>query len=204
MRLSTSRIHEIYDYLLIDVDMSDVAQISYIKEALNAIQLYMNRCRSKLESGVVLLPIPEVWWEWMMNYRVWEANREIFLYPENYLDPAFRSSKTDLFKQLENDLKQNDITEGNVTSAYTKYLEGFAELAKLVYVDAYYCRVSDDTRDNQPTLFLFARTATNPYTYYYITRRAKVPGRNGLKLIWPLMPYKLHRFMPLISCSYFG
>lgn len=173
---------DLHDYLLIDVDMSDVAQISYIKEALNAIQLYMNRCRSKLESGVVLLPIPEVWWEWMMNYRVWEANREIFLYPENYLDPAFRSSKTDLFKQLENDLKQNDITEGNVTSAYTKYLEGFAELAKLVYVDAYYCRVSDDTRDNQPTLFLFARTATNPYTYYYITRESEGTWSQWIKI----------------------
>lgn len=164
---------DLHDYLLIDVDMSDVAQISYIKEALNAVQLYMNRCRSKLEMGVERLPIPEVWWEWMMNYRVWEANREIFLYPENYLDPAFRSTKTDLFKQLENDLKQNDITEGNVTSAYMKYLEGFAELAKLVYVDAYYCKVSDDTRNDQPTLFLFARTATDPYTYYYITRESE-------------------------------
>ncbi|HYF32994.1 MAG TPA: neuraminidase-like domain-containing protein [Chitinophagaceae bacterium] len=161
------------EYLLIDVDMSACAQISYIKEGLNAAQLYLNRCRAKLEPGINVLPIPEIWWEWMMNYRVWQANREIFLYPENYIDPAYRASKTALFQQLENDLKQNDITQANVTSAYTKYLEGFAELAKLVYVDAYYCKVSDDRRNDQPTLFLFARTTTDPYVYYYIIRESE-------------------------------
>src|SRR5712692_1177620 len=26
-------------------------------------------------------------WEWRKNYRVWEANRGIFLYPENWIEP---------------------------------------------------------------------------------------------------------------------
>jgi ABC toxin-like protein len=29
-------------------------------------------------------------WEWMKNYRVWQANREVFLYPENWLAPEWR------------------------------------------------------------------------------------------------------------------
>lgn len=169
--VKTSR--SLYEYLLIDVEMGNCSQISYIKEALNATQLYLSRCRAKLEPGIDKLPIPDVWWEWMLNYRVWEANREIFLYPENYIDPAFRKSKSTLFKQLETDLKQNDINDGNAQKAFTKYMEGFAELAKLVYVDAYYCNVSDATRNDQPTLYLFARTAIDPYTYYYIVRESE-------------------------------
>jgi hypothetical protein len=26
-------------------------------------------------------------WESAKNYRVWEANRKVFLYPENWIDP---------------------------------------------------------------------------------------------------------------------
>jgi SpoVK/Ycf46/Vps4 family AAA+-type ATPase len=30
-------------------------------------------------------------WEWPRRYRVWEANRKIFLYPENWIEPDLRS-----------------------------------------------------------------------------------------------------------------
>ncbi|PWW01255.1 virulence plasmid A protein [Paenibacillus cellulosilyticus] len=164
---------DLYEYLLIDVEMSGVAQISSIKEALNAVQLYLLRCRERLESGIVHLDIPVVWWEWMMNYQLWEANRKIFLYPENYIDPAYRKSKTQLFNELENTLKQNEITRDTTEAAFKKYLDRFAELAKLKYVDAYYCNVSDENRDDAPTLFLVARTETKPYKYYYIVRESE-------------------------------
>ena len=26
-------------------------------------------------------------WEWLERYRVWDANRKIFLYPENWIEP---------------------------------------------------------------------------------------------------------------------
>jgi hypothetical protein len=26
-------------------------------------------------------------WQWLRRYRVWEANRKVFLYPENSLEP---------------------------------------------------------------------------------------------------------------------
>ena len=31
-------------------------------------------------------------WEWRKNYRVWDANRKIFLYPENWIEPELRLS----------------------------------------------------------------------------------------------------------------
>lgn len=30
-------------------------------------------------------------WTWRRNYRVWEANRKVFAYPENWLEPGLRS-----------------------------------------------------------------------------------------------------------------
>jgi SpoVK/Ycf46/Vps4 family AAA+-type ATPase len=36
-------------------------------------------------------------WSWRRNYRVWEASRKVFLYPENWLEPELRpSSRTQL------------------------------------------------------------------------------------------------------------
>jgi uncharacterized protein len=31
-------------------------------------------------------------WKWRKNYRVWDANRKIFLYPENWIEPELRLS----------------------------------------------------------------------------------------------------------------
>jgi SpoVK/Ycf46/Vps4 family AAA+-type ATPase len=30
-------------------------------------------------------------WQWRTRYRVWEANRKVFLYPENWIEPEPRS-----------------------------------------------------------------------------------------------------------------
>ncbi|WP_068775022.1 neuraminidase-like domain-containing protein [Paenibacillus sp. FJAT-26967] len=160
----------LYEYLLIDVEMSGCATISYIKEALNAVQLYLLRSRERLEPGVIDFEIPAVWWRWMINYRIWEANRQVFLYPENYIDPSYRQNKTALFTEFENTLKQGDITKDTVEAAYRKYLDRFAELAKLKVVDTYHTHVTDPTHDNAEVTYLFARTETQPYKYYYLTR----------------------------------
>ena len=31
-------------------------------------------------------------WAWRKNYRVWDANRQVFLYPENWIEPELRPS----------------------------------------------------------------------------------------------------------------
>lgn len=152
----------LYEYLLIDVEMSGCATISYIKEALNAIQLYLLRSRERLEQGVIHFDIPAVWWSWMINYRIWEANRQVFLYPENYIDPSYRQNKTALFTEFENTLKQGDITKDTVEAAYRKYLDRFAELAKLKVVDTYHTHVTDPTHDNAEVTYLLPGQKHSP------------------------------------------
>ena len=57
------------------------------------------------------------------HYRVWQANREIFLYPENYVDPALRRFKTPQFAQLESNLQQGNLTPALIDSAVSSYLK---------------------------------------------------------------------------------
>ena len=70
-------------------------------------------------------------WEWMKRYRVWEANRKIFLFPENWLEPEFRDDKTHLFAELEGALLQGDVSSDLVEDAFLNYLKKLDELARL-------------------------------------------------------------------------
>lgn len=154
-------------YLLLDVQMGGGNQTSLVVEATGAVQMYLNRARANLEPGIVSLPIPEVWWEWITTYRMWEANRKVFLYPENYLVPTLRSSSTSLFRTLESDLMQVNITPDRVTAAYRSYVQGLDLLASLQFVDAFRSTVRDSQRGDIDTFFQFARTSTEPYEYYW-------------------------------------
>lgn len=35
--------------------------------------------------------MPRASWQWRTRYRIWEANRKVFLYPENWVEPELRS-----------------------------------------------------------------------------------------------------------------
>lgn len=161
----------VYEFLLTDVEMGPSTQISYIKEALNAAQLYLQRCRLRLEPGVEdMTQIQDEWWEWMMNYRIWEANREIFVYPENYLIPTLRRNVTQQFAALSQSLQQSDVTKPYVAAAFKTYIDGFSEVAQLKPVDAYRTLIHDTY-----TIYLLARAKTGPYTFYYCSQAENMP-----------------------------
>ena len=42
--------------------------------------------------GIDLAAIRSDRWEWMKRYRIWDADRRIFLYPENWLEPEPRDA----------------------------------------------------------------------------------------------------------------
>ena len=70
-------------------------------------------------------------WKWLKNYRVWEANRKVFLYPENWIEPELRDDKSPLFQALESTILQQEIKNDNVEAAFADYLEGLDEIARL-------------------------------------------------------------------------
>ncbi len=160
--------NDLFQYLLIDVEMTSCDSISFIAQGHAALQLYLQRARMNLEPGVTELPVPDSWWSWLQGYRLWEANRKVFLYPENYIDPTLRRGAAPEFYGLADELLQNDVTKDNVEAAYRNYMDDFAQLANLRIASSYRSLVPDPrTGKTVDTLFLFARTNTDPNIYYW-------------------------------------
>ncbi|MBT9313998.1 Tc toxin subunit A-related protein [Leptothoe spongobia] len=167
-KLGFDNLRKLSEYLLLDVEMTSCAFNSRIQLGILSLQTYLQRCRMGVETGIIDVDIPEVWWEWIPNYRKWEANRKVFLYPENYIDPSLRKDASPQFKELQDELLQSDITADTVETAYRHYFDKLTEISNLKIVDA--CRSSVKTPKSKEmidTLFLFGKTVAQPHTYYY-------------------------------------
>ena len=108
---------------------------SRIVQATATVQLFVQRCILGLEPSVIRrrrrsTPTGPNG-EWMSQYRVWQANREVFLFPENWIDPSLRANKSPFFADLEQELKQSDVTSDVVETALGHYLEKLEAVARL-------------------------------------------------------------------------
>jgi hypothetical protein len=160
-----ARIEQLYEYFLIDPGMEPVVQTSRIRLAIGSVQLFIQRCLLNLEANVppaALINAKQ--WEWMKRYRVWEANRKIFLFPENWLEPEFRDDKTHLFTELEGALLQGDVSNDLVEDAFLTYLRRLEELARL---DIVAMHLEDKADPAQNTLHVIGRTHAEPHKYFY-------------------------------------
>ena len=155
--------NDLYDYFLVDVEMEACMPSSRIVQAHGAIQLFVQRCLMGVEPSAAADTSDLGWdqWKWMRNYRVWEANRKVFLYPENWIEPELLDDKSYMFSDLENELQQNEINEFTTEEALIGYLEKLDDTAFLEVVASYY------QTDNY-TMHVFARTkGGDPAQYFY-------------------------------------
>ncbi len=159
-----ARMEQLYEYFLIDPGMEPVVQTSRIRLAIASVQLFIQRCLLNLEKRVHPSVINSRQWEWMKRYRVWEANRKIFLFPENWLEPEFRDDKTHLFSELEGALLQGDVSSDLVEDAFLNYLKKLEELARLDIVAMY---LQDNPDPALNTLHVIGRTYSEPHKYFY-------------------------------------
>lgn len=159
-----ARMEQLYEYFLIDPGMEPVVQTSRIRLAIASAQLFIQRCLLNLEPKVHPSLINSKQWEWMKRYRVWEANRKIFLFPENWLEPEFRDDKTHLFTELEGTLLQGDVSSDLVEDAFLNYLKKLDELARL---DICAMHIEDNPDPARRVLHVFGRTFSVPHKYFY-------------------------------------
>jgi len=165
--------NQLFEYFLVDPGMEPVVQTSRLRLAMSSVQTFVQRCLLNLENGNSIQPAKNVspsaidadWWEWMKRYRVWQANREIFLFPENWMEPELRPDKTDLFQALESSLLQGDITSDLVEDAFLTYLKGLDVRARLDIVAAYLDQ--DLASPDFSTLYVLGRTYCHPHKYFF-------------------------------------
>ncbi len=161
---------KLYAHYLIDTEMNSRTITSRIKLALSSVQLFVQRCLMNLEQNISLQGIGEVerleWeeWSWRKNYRVWEANRKVFLYPENWLEPEWRDNKTQFFKELETQLQQNELNDVNAEKAYLSYLGKLESVNNLEIMAMCEAEIVDGILSGY---YIFGRTHGSPKTLYF-------------------------------------
>jgi ABC toxin-like protein/neuraminidase-like protein len=171
----------LFEFFLIDPSMCPCMQTSRLKQATSSVQLFIQRCLLGLEdqdkgfgTGVSVNLIDRQRWNWMQRYRLWEANRKVYLFPENWIQSSLRDDKSPEFQQLESQLLQGDITEQTTLNALKNYLFAVNEVANLQTVAVYAedipgAKGKNNTIPNIQTVHFFARPAVAPYKYYYRT-----------------------------------
>ncbi|MFC5744288.1 neuraminidase-like domain-containing protein [Actinomadura rugatobispora] len=161
---------QLYEKLLIDVRMDPCMTTSRIAQAISTVQLFVARFLLNLEPDVVPESVDPQRWEAMKRYRVWEANRRVFLFPENWLDPDLRDDKSPFFRELESELLQSDITDQAAATALGHYLERLDEVANLeiagMHVDE---RVAAGTGVPDPVVHVIGRTSGAKRAYFHRT-----------------------------------
>lgn len=171
---------DLFDFLLIDVQMGASLETSRLVQATSTVQLFVQRCMLGLESdhGIERDALKgnekiTVDWDNMFRYRLWEANRKAFLYPENWADPTLRDDKTEQFQALEASLAQTKLSPDTITSLIQTYVHQIDEIADL-QVEAYLWDEKEYTFKNRDEpkhcdFYLFARTRGQPAAFYYRT-----------------------------------
>ncbi|MDK1377243.1 MULTISPECIES: neuraminidase-like domain-containing protein [unclassified Sinorhizobium] len=174
------KINDLYDHFLIDTQMCACMPTSRIVQAHAVVQLFAQRCLMGQEPSVnpsanESADDPNSWnewneWRWMRNYRVWEANRKIFLYPENWIEPELRDDKSQFFKGFEQSLAQAEVTDSNVVLAAQTYLDKLDDAAFMEVMAIHYQHsdFAESGRVEGPVLHVVARTkGGDPATYFY-------------------------------------
>lgn len=167
--------NDMYAHFLMDVEMSSCMLTSRIKQAISSVQLFIDRCLMGLETTKVIatgtatesdvvIEIAEEfatqWNEWRKVYRIWEANRKIFLYPENWIEPELRGDKSPFFKELESKLTQNEVTDEVAKEALLEYLEKLDTVAKLEIIAFF-------PDESAKITHVLGRTKNIPHQYFY-------------------------------------
>jgi len=158
----------LFEFFLIDVQMNACMETSRVKQAISSVQLFIQRCLLGLEErkvngqdvGVPNNALDRDRWEWMQRYRIWEANRKVFLYPENWIVSELRDDKSPIYKELESELLQKDINTQTVQDALKSYLIKVDEVANLKVVGLF-------LDEEGKRLHVFAGTRNAPYFFYY-------------------------------------
>lgn len=193
--------NSMFEYFLIDVQMGCGLDTTRIKQAISTIQLFIHRCLVGLEKsrGIDGTLIPQDRWAWMQKYTLWEANRKVFLYPENWADPTLRDSKTQLFKSIEDAMAQTNLDDKAICKAIRSYVYGADDTSNLRIEGCYWNKApttaTDGPADNQVTgegsFHFFARTRNSPYQFYY--RRLDYLSRGALPATsftaWEKLPF---------------
>ncbi|WP_387465319.1 neuraminidase-like domain-containing protein [Photorhabdus sp. RM323S] len=158
---------DLYQYLLIDNQVSAAIKTTLIAEAIASIQLYINRALKNMEgnavSQVVNRPFFTDWDKYNKRYSTWASIAKLVYYPENYIDPTMRIGQTKMMDALLQSISQSQLNTDTVENAFMSYLTSFEQVANLEVVSAYH----DNTYSDQGLTYFIGHSKTEVNQYYW-------------------------------------
>ncbi|WP_434523942.1 neuraminidase-like domain-containing protein [Photorhabdus asymbiotica] len=158
---------DLYQYLLIDNQVSSSIKTTPIAEAIASIQLYINRALKNMEEDIVTnvtcRPFFTDWDKYNKRYSTWASVAKLIYYPENYIDPTIRIGQTKMMDALLQSVSQSQLNTDTVENAFMSYLTSFEQVANLEVVSAYHDNIN---RDRGLTYFI-GHSKTEIHQYYW-------------------------------------
>ncbi|MFH0022473.1 neuraminidase-like domain-containing protein [Pseudomonas fluorescens] len=164
LNLQIKTANDLYEYWLLDVLVTQNVPTSPVACAIASYQQLINGLLLNMEPGYSndsLTPQQsKTWRDGLNRYPIWSAIQQLHHFPDIYLDPTLRLSKTASFEQLENDLKQAEIQPETVQTAVLAYLARFEEVANLKVCNGY---IDGEDFANSTYYFVGKSPAENAY-----------------------------------------
>ncbi|MDA8486651.1 neuraminidase-like domain-containing protein, partial [Pseudomonas resinovorans] len=169
---------DLYEYLLIDTQITAAVTTARVAEAISSVQLYVNRCLGGYDPDVDNAPGSTMvrqsrpggflydWDAYNQVYSTWAGKERLQYYPSVYLDPNLRYNKTELFNALEETINQGRINSTRVDAGFQQYMLGFEAVADLETISAYQAGF-DITKDSKDTIYFIGRSLVEPFEYYW-------------------------------------
>ncbi|WP_240042340.1 neuraminidase-like domain-containing protein [Photorhabdus khanii] len=190
---------DLYQYLLIDNQVSAAIKTTPIAEAITSIQLYVNRALKNMEGNavpqVVNQPFFTNWDKYNKRYSTWAGIAKLVYYPENYIDPTIRIGRTKMMDTLLQSISQSQLNTDTVENAFMSYLTSFEQVANLEVVSAYH----DNANSDQGLTYFIGHSKTEVNQYYWRNvdhnkfSGGKFPANawsEWYKIDCPMNPYK--------------
>ncbi|WP_387692863.1 neuraminidase-like domain-containing protein [Photorhabdus sp. RM71S] len=158
---------DLYQYLLIDNQVSAAIKTTRIAEAIASIQLYVNRALENVETHAVSDVITRQffidWDKYNKRYSTWAGVSQLAYYPENYIDPTMRIGQTKMMDTLLQSVSQSQLNADTVEDAFKSYLTSFEQVANLEVISAYHDNVNND----QGLTYFIGHSKTEVNQYYW-------------------------------------
>ncbi|KAA1187622.1 neuraminidase-like domain-containing protein [Photorhabdus heterorhabditis] len=158
---------DLYQYLLIDNQVSAAIKTTPIAEAIASIQLYINRALKNMEAdtitNVTCRPFFTNWDKYNKRYSTWASVAKLIYYPENYIDPTIRIGQTKMMDALLQSVSQSQLNTDTAEDAFMSYLTSFEQVANLEVISAYH----DNINSHQGLTYFIGHSKTEINQYYW-------------------------------------
>lgn len=154
----------VYEYLLLDVNVSGVVPTTKMLENIGSVQLFINRSLDNVEECYIEnREYFREMWTLSSEYRMWEANEKLGLFPGNYVEPELRLGQSSLFKEFHREVSNGELNEEKVGKAITRYVNGVQMLSDLKMIAIF----PSYDEDYKRTIFCTAVADTESNSYFY-------------------------------------